>query len=358
MEAFSRRLVIALAALALLGGCQSPELAQQRKEEREAREAQEAALRAEFLERVHTAEAEAWGVLHPLMERAGDYKSEETAAYTGAVFVSDDFYSEALLKEVQAEGFGPYVTVLNVVDGSPAQEAGLRAGDRILEVNGKKVPKGSGAAIFAAKRMKRVLEAEEQNALLVQRGEETFEATLVPEKGVYYPVIIVASNAVDLQVDGEIIYLGLRLMEEVEAGEDMSYLLAYALAKNVMRHPKQKGRNAFFGQLLDVAAMASGVNTGGVFGSMSGNAYAHAFEVEADLIALYLLASAGYEIESYPEFWDGMLRRQNRNGELTAKDEERIQKMRQVIASIQAKLAAGEPVFPEEYLQGDVSEIE
>lgn len=339
-------------------GCETTESAAQKRLAREEREAQESQLREEFLDRIYAAEAEAWSVLDPLMREAAEYHVRETVAYTGAVFVSEDFYSEAFEKEVRGDGLGGFVSVQLVVPDSPAQRAGLKEGDRILEVNGKKTPRGQGAAFFAAKKMKRILEIDQSNTLLIQRGDETFELTIRPEDGVYYPVLIVASDTLDLHVDGDVIWLGLGMMERIEKGDDLNYLLAYALAKNVMRHPKQRGRNAVLGQLLDMAAMVGGVNTGGVFTSMSGNAYAHAFEVEADLIALYLLAAAEFEIDTYPDFWDNVLRQRSRKGVLSVKEEERIEKMRQVVASIHSKLEAGEPIFPEAYLQGDVSEIE
>lgn len=344
-------------SLLFLQGCDSTSSAE-RKAEQARREAEEARMRAAFLGRIHDAESSVWQILHPLIEKAANYRSEETHGYIGAAFVTEAFYSEALVEEARAEGFGPWVTVLTVFPDSPAESAGLRAGDRLLSINGEKVPQGSRSAIFAARQVKRRLDPGGPNQLVVQRGSDVVELEVQPIEGAYYGVIVMASNAVDLQVDGDVIWVGLSLVESLKSEKDLSFLCAYALAKNVMRHSKQKGKNAFLGQLLDVAAAAGGVNTGGVFGGMAGNAYSHAFEVEADLIALYLLASAGYEIEGYPEFWDRILRSRNRKGELTAKELERIETAGKVIASIEEKREAGESIFPEEYLQGDVSEIE
>lgn len=344
-------------SLLAFSGCDSTSSAE-RKAEQARREAEQARMRAAFLGRIHEAESAVWQVLHPLIEKAANYRAEETHGYIGAAFVTEAFYSEALLAEARAEGFGPWVSVLTVFPDSPAESAGLRAGDRLLSINGSKVPEGSRSALYAARQVKRQLEPGGPNQLLVQRGDEVLELEVQPVEGAYYGVVIVASNAVDLQVDGDVIWIGLALVENLKSEKDLSYLCAYALAKNVMRHSKQKGKNAMLGQILDVAAAASGVNTGGLFGGMGGNAYSHAFEVEADLIALYLLASAGYEFSEYPDFWDRALRSRDRNGELTAKESERIETASKVVASIREKIEAEEAIFPEEYLQGDVSEIE
>lgn len=358
MLTLAPRLVAALFALLVLSACATTERSEARREALLQREAQAAQMRVELLERILLAEAKAWAVLDPLMRAGAHYRSEETTAYLGAVFVSEVFFNPALVREVRKEGFGPYVSVLRVFPDSPADQAGLRAGDQLLQVNGREVPSGERAGTYAAKRLKHALAVEKENQLLVRRGEELLELTIVPEEGLYYGVAVVASDGLGFHADGELLWLGLETIENLVQGEDLNCLLAFALAKNVMRHPEQRGKNAFLGQLLDVAAMASGVNTGGLFGSMGSQAYSQAFDVEADLIALYLLASVGYSIDSYPEFWKAALLEQDGGLELKAGSEERLEKMRQVIASIRAKQAAGEPIFPEEYLQGDVSELE
>lgn len=331
---------------------------EERRQREEQREEEQARLRADFLGRVHQAEARVWDTLHPLLTQAADYREEETVAYAGAAFVSEAFYSEALVREVRAEGLGPHVTVLAVFPDSPAESAGLQAGDTLLSLNGKKVPRGQGAATFAARKLKRRLVPEQANTLEVQRGDQSLELEITPVRGTYYGVVIVASNSVDLHVDGDLIWMGLDLVESMRDENDLAYLCAYALAKNVMRQPKQKGRNAFLGQVLDIAAAASGVGTGGLFTGMGHNAYSHAFEVEADLIALYLLASTGYEIEDYPDFWAATLARSARKGTLSAKQQERIEIAEKVVAAIETKRENGDPLFPEEYLSGDVSELE
>lgn len=345
---------ILVAFTLLLGGCESvdPEL---RKAERASREAEEARLRAAYLARVHEAESDVWQILHPLMQKAAHYREQETHGYIGAVFVTEEFYSEALLKEVRAEGFGRHISVLTVFEDSPAQIAGLQGGDRLLSVNGERV---SNSAQFAARKIKRLLKPGELNRLEVLRADEVLQLEVEAVPAAYYALVIVASNSIDLHVDGDTIWMGLRMVEAMDDSDDLVHMTAYALAKNVMRHSKQKGRNAFLGQLVDFAASTSGVSTGGVFQAMGGSAHEQAFEVESDLIALYLLASTGYRFETYPEFWDSVLRGRNKRGLLKPKDEDRLEKMRSVIASIQAKREAGEPIFPEEYLQGDVTELE
>jgi len=323
-----------------------------------ARKAEEARMRAELVARIHDAETDVWNVLDPMIREAAGYRPEETFGYIGAVFVTEHFYSELLEREVNAEGIGSQVSILMVFPGSPAEEAGLRAGDRLISINGVKAPKGERGAVFALKKVKRHLKPGEMNLLEVDRAGELFVSEVEAIEGAYYGVIVVAGNTIDLHADGDAIWIGLSVVESMANSEDLSYICAYALAKNVMRQSRQKGRNSFLGQVVDIAAAMNGISTGGVFGNMGAKAYENSFDVESDLIALYLLASSGANVDAYPEFWERVLLKDSSKGELDNQDVERLDMQRRVIARIEEKRAAGEPLFPEEYLSGDASELE
>lgn len=338
-------------------GCESTDRAT-RRAERESREAEERRLRSEFLTRIHAAETEVWRALDPLMRAAAGYRDEETHGYLGAAFVTEDFYSEALWDATEREGLGGHVTALAVFPDSPAEEAGLQAGDRIVSVNGAKVPKGPRATTFAVKKFKRLLRPEEENLLEVQRGAETLALAVEPGRGAYYAVVVVASREMDLYADGHAIWIGLDLAETLGGTDKLGYVCAYALAQNVMRHSKQRGRNAFLGQMVDLAAAVGGIPTGGLFGGMGASAHEAAYEIESDLIALYLLASSGHDIAGYPDFWEPALAARSRKGTLRAMDLERLNSMKKIIAAIEKRRELGQEIYPEGYLTGDAAELE
>lgn len=352
------RAIICLLLSCVFIGCETTESTALKKLEEQRRYEEAARLRAEYLVRIHEAESAVWDILHPLMQKAADYREQETFGYIGAVFVSEAFYSEFLLLEVRAEGLGPFVSTLGVHPDSPAELAGLKAGDRLVSINDVKIPKGTRSAQFANRKVKRLLKPGIPNRLVVDRGGELHELEVTPVKGSYYGVVVMPGQSMDLHVDGDVIWMSLRLIETLDDSDELSYICAYALAKSVMRHAKQKGTNEFLGQIVDIAAMVGGMNTGGLFGSMGGGMYAHGFEVEADLIALYLLASSGYQISEYPDFWDKHLRARSKKGTLKKNDQDRLDIARQIVVTLQAKLESGEIIFPKEYLSGNVSEIE
>lgn len=352
------RLGVMGAVCVFLFGCNTTESGQSAREARAQREAEQSRMRAEYLARIHEAEAQLWEYLHPLMKAAADYRAEESFGYIGAAFVSEMFYPAEFVQEVREEGMGPYVSVHTVFADSPAEKAGLKRGDKLLRVNDRKAPRGDSAGIFAARKVKRLLIPEETNTLLIERDGEQLDIELTPEAAPYYGLIVMPNGRGDLHVDGDVIWLSIGLVENLESNEDLSYICAYVVAQSVMRHAKKKGRNTFLGQMVDVAAALGGVPTGGAFGSMGERAYAAGFAIESDLVALYLLASLEYDISGYSRFWERSLKTHSRSGELNSGEEERLLAMEKVIMRIEEKRAAGEDIYPEEYLGGDVSEIE
>lgn len=359
------RLVIVLVLgvfLMMSQGCQTRSVSEEEKAARiEAakRLAHEAALRRSGeLNRIMESERRAWDTVAPLMEEAADYRANETFGYIGAVFVSELFYPDFLNQEVDRIGYGDFVSIRFVFAGSPAEKVGLEVGDKILSVNGRKVPKGNGAAIFALRKMKRLLVPGESNQIEVERDGEQLIFEVVAESAAYYGLLVAPNRERALQADGDALWLTVGLIESADGSNELAYICAYGLAQNVMRHSKKKGQNGLLGHALDLAAAVHGVNLGGLFSNMGQNAYKHGFTVEADLIALFLLASAGYDIDGYPVYWEQLLLGNSRQEFLTKLEQERIDTMYQVVAAIEAKKAAGEPLVPEGYLSGDTTIIE
>lgn len=339
--------------------CQTTRLSEEEKADLEAEKKrlaeEEAAWRSGYLNRIMESERLAWDVMAPLMETAADYREEETFGFIGAVFVSDLYYPEFLEKEVENAGHGRFVSIRLIFPGSPAELAGMEIGDRIVSVNGKTAPKGDSAAMFALKRVKRLLVPDEKNVIEVDRGGKQMIFEVVATKAAYYSLVVVPSSDLTLRSDGDTIWLSVRLVESMRTPEDLAFICAYALSKNVMRHSKKRGTNSFLGQVVDMAAAVHGVNTGGLFGSLGQKAYQAGFEVEADLIALFLLASTGYNIREYPVYWEDALRAESKGGFLTKTNQNRVDLMYEIIEAIEEKIAAGEEIYPEAYLSGDTT---
>lgn len=352
-------MMVGLGAFLFLTGCDSTE-AYLREQEAEAQAALKREKRNAEFERVLNAEARAWATIEPMMRQAASYNNAESFGYIGAAFVTERFYPDDLRGVARDFTLGPFISISQVFPDSPAARAGLLPGDRLLSVNGRKMPRWDRAARFAASKVKRYLKTDGMNRLVFSRNGEAFKVEVPAEKAAYYAVVVSPENFVDMRADGDILWLSLETVEQVTDPDEFAYTCAYILAQNVMKHPEKRRKNQWVGQVLDIAAMTGGVTTSGVLGNLSGRMKHWAFTVEADLISLYLLAAADYDISKYPDFWRRQMKEwalSTRSGKMDARDYERLEIMNQVIASIERKKERGAFVFPEEYLSGDISEI-
>ncbi|EDY83771.1 hypothetical protein VDG1235_3398 [Verrucomicrobiia bacterium DG1235] len=349
--------LVGLAFAVVLTGCDSTESAIRENEEAMARQQARMEKQSE-LERLIVAEARAWDTLEPLMREGANYQEDETFGYIGAAFVTERFYPERLIGTARSSNLGPYISVSQVFPGSPADLAGLMPGDRLLSINGTRMPRWDRAARFASVKVKRLFKPDELNVIEVSRKGKVFKAQVEARKAAYYAVAVSNERVSDMRADGEMVWLSLDLVEGVTDPNNFAYACAYVLAQNIMRHPEKRRKNQWMGQVLDIAAQTGGITTTGALGNFSGRRYHWAFSVEADLVALYLLSAVGYDVSAYPNFWQKQLVLSSKRGSLEPRDRERLEIMHQVIRSIDGKKARGAFIFPEEYLAGDTSEIQ
>ncbi len=311
---------------------------------------EEAEMRERYLKRIQSVEESCFEVLDALGPTVVEYNENEAIGYSGAIFATERFYPIELGDEVLKQGLGGFVAVRYIVDGSPADTGGLLLGDRLLRLNGVKVPKGERASTFVVEKMGKLWLIEESNLLVVDRNGEEITLEIDANRSVSYSIIVTPFIRESVYAEGKAIYFPLEGMEGLEE-EELDYICAYALVQNVMKHARMKGQNEFIGSVLDIAAAVSGVNTGGIFGSMGRNAHRAGFQIESDILALYALANSGVDISGYPDFWEEKLLKEKKVMDRVSR--ERIEAMRQVVAEIEEKRLIGDPIYPTEYLAGE-----
>ncbi len=348
--------LVGMALLFVLSGCESTRTADL-EQEAELLEQKRNAAKVRELAKIQDAEARVWDVFHPLIQEAANYQPSESFGYIGAVFVTESFYPSRLRSTLRQYSIGPYISVSQVFPDTPADKAGLVQGDRIISINGKRLPRWDSAARYASKVLKRDLKPQKANTLVIERAGERMEVSLVPEKAAYHTVIVSPDSHTDIRPDGEVIWMSLDLVEQLSDPSHFAYICAYSLAQSIMQHPEKRRKNLWIGQAMDVAVLATGIPSIGVVGSATANSKRRSFEIEADLIALYLLAAKDYDLSKYPEFWEKQFPRQAYTGALEIRDVRRLEIQQQIIHSINEKRMNGSFIFPEEYLAGDASEV-
>lgn len=162
------------------------------------------------------------------------------------------------------------------------------------------------------------------------------------------------AKGVNAFADGERVVISPVMMKFAAKDTHLAFVVAHELAHNIMRHPQRGGMNAVAGAMLGaLAGAAVGDTSGGMAQTgmeLGVRSYSPGFEAEADYIALYILARAGYKIEQAPDFWRAMSQFDPTGiyaSTTHPTNAERFVVMRKTIAEIRAKQKKRQPLLPE-----------
>jgi hypothetical protein len=202
-------------------------------------------------------------------------------------------------------------TVISVVEGSPADQAGIIKGDEIIALNGELIPLTSTANWMAGWLKHHGPKPLEAN---VRRDGVDRTVTITPVMGCAIPIEYVTRDDTNAYTDGKkiVIYSGIVALMKTDA--QLAHLMGHELAHANLGHGDKKRFNKILGlvggSLIDAALISGGVSTGGAFGKefeKAGlRAYSVSFEREADYVGAYYAARAGYDLTGVEEFWRAM----------------------------------------------------
>jgi beta-barrel assembly-enhancing protease len=245
----------------------------------------------------------------------GVSQCENRRLVVGMAFANSQSYdSEWRAAAATVFGHDSRLKIIQVVDGFPAAEGGLREGDIVTAINGQYAPAGGEAIKTLSKQIGEAIENDGVLELTVLRDHVKHTVRAAPQKICDYPVQMILDDQINAFADGKAIYVTRGMMRFATSDQELSLVVAHELAHNVMGHIDAKQDNAiaggFGGLLLDFLAAAGGVNTGGAFseaGMKAGaNSYSVEFEHEADYVGLYFMANADLEIDGVANFWRRM----------------------------------------------------
>ncbi|MEO0441047.1 MAG: M48 family metallopeptidase [Pseudomonadota bacterium] len=194
-------------------------------------------------------------------------------------------------------GFPREVSIHAVVPGSPADLAGLKAGDGVIAVNNfsledyaaSEKPADSGEDVLhRLNRFKFLLEQSIVDIAVLRDGQR-IEASLQPVPACRSRFEIKPDRKREASADGQIVSISSALAEYFESDDEFAAVAAHELAHNLLRHRDrlnaQKVNRGFFGQ----------------FGKSAGRI--KDTEIEADRLSVWLMANAGYDPRAAIRFW-------------------------------------------------------
>lgn len=295
----------------------------------------------------------------------------DAAANPGFAVAARDRFPEELRDAAQSLGYGRQARVMYVAGDSPAAHAGLYAGDVVRAVNGQAIQDGDDAHAQVEGLLARVQPGGNVE-LTVARGDgqgETQNETLsfaMPQACNYAPHLI-RSHVVNAATADWEIHVTTALLDFIDSDAELAAVLAHEIAHSMMNHVARRLGNQVLGKMLDAVLGAVAGPAGSMLVSIAAPgerlsllAYSQDFEREADYVAMYVLARAGYALRDSPGLWRKLAvefpQMQERSYFAThPATPERILIQQLTIEEINAKLAANAPLLPE--LKQRVAEI-
>lgn len=289
---------------------------------------------------------------YPILKNNADLCGDDVHYRMGAGWSSIEQYSNEW-KEAAASvlGLDSNLRFVSVNESSPAGKAGLKNRDIIISINGLE-PGDSKRDHNRFTRDYRKLQKDNNFAeITVQRGEEVINFDFELDRVCNYPISLGESDAVNAYANGTNIVIEKGMMRFVEDDVELGLVIAHELGHNAMKHMDKKMSNYAVGSILDIAAAAYGVNTGGLFGETGAMVFSQEFENEADYVGLYYMYRAGMDITDAGDFWRRMAAehpgaiRTNHAASHPATPE-RFLKIDLAIEEIKEKIELGELVIP------------
>lgn len=234
-----------------------------------------------------------------------------------------------------------------VVPGSPAAEAGLLPGDRLLAVDDQTLDAADPLA-----QLRRALKTDTPVRLTLERDGTALTVTATPIALAPFRLELAYLAEVNALATGTTIRLNLGMLEFCQNETELAFVFAHELAHNLLRHQREVILNYLLGTAADLTLLAFSLPSTNTIGLTAAYWHSSAFEMEADYVALYLLARAGFDLHAVRDFWPRIALRGPERGSSkptlwTHPDPaERQVRLLAAIAEIEARLAEGLPLTP------------
>ncbi len=268
-------------------------------------------------------------------------------------FTAKNKYSYSIELASAAESFlglDERLQVMGVLADSGAAKAGVRTGDKLIAIEGSPIPSGLNAERQAAAILLPLMNKRSTVKLSVARGGTEIPLTVPLTRACAFGVELGNAGHVNAYNDGRRVMLTRGMMKFVQSDTELAYVLAKELAHNSLRHAYKQNIagtvNAIIENLArvqpDLSAMA---------GSSGIKAMPQDLDAEADRLALYMLARAGYDIDGAARFWQRLATQYpssvlNGYTAIHPGTEHRISSIERTVAEIKARQASKRPLLP------------
>ena len=200
--------------------------------------------------------------------------------------------------------FGEESIVWGVATGSPAASAGIQAGDQIEAIDRQRTSSSAVAHRLLAKLSKEFKKGRtEPIQIRVLRDGNTHDIDISPVLACRSEISLAGGTRINAYATGEHIKLFNGIFAFAESDEELQFVIAHELAHNMSNHIIHARARGAIGVFFDLLALRWRIWTNGSLGRLSVKAYSKPYEIEADYLALYLMANASIDSTGVENLW-------------------------------------------------------
>lgn len=247
-------------------------------------------------------------VAAPLLINNADLCREQARNLLGFTAKNKYSYPGAYAGAAQSVlNYSDSLQVTGVLLGSGAAQAGLRKGDGLSAVDGNPLPGGPNAETDAAAIFAPLVSSNKTIVLNITRGAANKQLQVPVTRACAFRIDPGNTDNINSYADGKRIVITRGMINFAGSNEDVAFVMATDMAHNILGHAAQQHAVATIGSVMDnVTLMEPDLSM--LTGSAGLTPMPAALDVEADRLALYLLARAGYNIDRAAAFWQKLAR--------------------------------------------------
>jgi len=243
-------------------------------------------------------------VAFPLLQASVELFPGNARPAIGIVTMTvDDLDSAYRESAIELYGLSRLPQIRGIAPGSPAEQAGLEVGDLITHVNGQSLEAAPSPTIEV---LRKALTENKPLKIRILRDGTLHEFTTMPVDLAHYRQRLVYSQGINARATGKTIEINLGMLDFCENDTELAFVFAHELAHNALRHHRDFVFNYLMGTAVDIALLTLPLPTVNTVGLIALKRPSSNYEREADYVALYLIARAGYDLNKIRRFWPRM----------------------------------------------------
>ncbi|WP_245714269.1 M48 family metallopeptidase [Janthinobacterium psychrotolerans] len=249
-----------------------------------------------------------------------------------------------------ALGYGEQMQVSSVLPGSGAARAGLRKGDGLVAAEGKPLPAGPNAEGPFGAIVGPLASKSASISMTITREGQPQDLKIPVTRACAFRVALGNADNINAYSDGARIMLTRGMVHAAQNDEGIAFVIAREMAHNILDHARSQRNTGTAGGIIDsLGAVQPDVSM--LTGAAGIRAMPQELDAQADTLAIYLLARAGYNVDNASRFWQRLATQvpaSTANGytALHPGMNSRIAAINRAVIDVRARQAAKKPLRP------------